>query len=108
MPKIQENDLLQNLKDVEKVSDSYKIISPWGFRIVDFDGKKVLRPNTPEEYRRIVEAETAKRLSEDEVLRPLCTADGNFCVSTGCKGKPGHCEHTWSNADNAWVCTCIW
>ncbi len=68
------------------------VFFPWGVKIVEIEGKKLLQPLTPEEYRRAVENDTGKKLP-DELAPPTCgysTSTG--CFSAGCTSASGRCR----------------
>jgi hypothetical protein len=68
------------------------VVFPWGVKIAALDGKNVLQPMTPDEYRRAVEKETGRTLSDEEVLEPKCVVAGAGCISQGCKQVGGTCS----------------
>jgi len=68
------------------------VIFPWGAKIVEVDGKKTLQPMTPEEYRRAVEEETGKMLTDEQVQTPRCAYATGGCVSQGCRQAGGRCS----------------
>ena len=68
------------------------VIFPWGAKIVELDGKKMLQPMTPEEYRHAVHEETGKMLSEEQILPPACALAEGSCVSQGCSQAGGTCH----------------
>jgi hypothetical protein len=67
------------------------VVFPWGAKIVEFEGKKALRPMSPDEYRETVRKETGKTLSDEEIRWPTCIY-ANYCISQGCT-EAGHSCH---------------
>jgi len=68
------------------------VIFPWGAKIVELDGKKLLQPMTPDEYARAVEEETGRVLTPEELLTPRCSYASSGCVSQGCRQAGGFCS----------------
>ena len=79
------------------------VIFPFGFKIVNFEGKKALKPLTPEEYKRAIKEETGKVLSDDELEGGSCFFANGFCYSQGCRGR---C--ILQAAGGSWFCSCIY
>lgn len=73
------------LKGVKYIGRSPKIIMPWGFRIVEFQGEKVLRPLTPEEFRK----ETGKEPGYDCVMTNNIVCEKQDCTKRVCKMNNG-------------------
>jgi hypothetical protein len=80
------------------------VVFPYGFEVIDFEGRKMLRPLTPEEYRQAVKDDTGKELTDEELLTPRCVVVGADCASQGCVQEPGWCDHRFSNG--YWYCIC--
>jgi hypothetical protein len=106
MPKVTAQEVQRALAKVARDKDAPKVIFPHGFRIVDFEGEKVLRPLTPDEYKEVVSRETGKAPSAQEMLDPPCTMTNVRCVSTGCEAQRGRCEMHF-NPRGGYVCLCI-
>ena len=103
MPEITESEFKQLMKNVTVVDSAFKVVFPWGFKIVELDGEKVLQSLTPEEYRIVVESDPGKKLTDLEIAgRPRCTckytnvgygapgcteAGGGWCSSHYSNGK---------------------
>lgn len=103
MAEITETEFRESMRDVVTVESSFKVVFPWGFKIVELDGEKVLQPLTPEEYREAAAEEPGKALTALEIAgRPRCTckftntdslsqgcteAGGGWCSTHYSKGK---------------------
>jgi hypothetical protein len=81
------------LKDVVFVEKGPKVIFRWGFKVVEFQGEKVLEALTPEEYRVAFKSVKGREPTEEEVRAPRCIHAGVSCVSQGCSQVGGHCVH---------------
>ena len=86
---------------LEKATDG--IIFPWGFKIVDFEGKKALRAMGPKEYKESVKKETGKTLTDEQLNTPSCVLASGQCYSQGCSQVGGSCSMHY---DNFWYCIC--
>ncbi len=92
MPEVSASEMESVLKNagLEKAGDG--VIFPWGCKIVEINGKKFLQPLTPDEYKELVESETGKILTDEEVRDPKCSyVGGASCISTGCSAVGGRC-----------------
>jgi hypothetical protein len=98
MPKATEAELQEALKGVAKKSDP-EAIYPWGIKIVDFKGKKVIEPLTPDEYRQIYKAETGKEFTGS---RPDCYYASGMCYNVSCIKK---CYPIFSGTSIICICT---
>ena len=100
MPHINELDLKTMLKDVSIVESSFKVVFPWGFKIVEFKGEKVLQPLTPEEYRAAAMEEPGKKLTPLDMAgrhRCPCKLTNTGTVTPACSEAGGgwcsfHCS----------------
>ena len=95
MAEITETQFTASLQQVCVEASAFKVVFPWGFRIVDYGAEKVLQPLTPEEYRAAAAQEPGKILTDLEMagrprcrckftntaaLSPVCTeAGGGWC-----------------------------
>ena len=80
------------------------VIFPWGAKIVEIDGKKMLQPMTPDEYALAVEQETGRVLSKEEALEPNCFYSSGGCISRGCRQAGGTCRLT--SIEGRFYCIC--
>ncbi len=73
MPEINVIEFKQLMKKVTVTESSFKVVFPWGFRVVEFGGGKVLQPLTPEEYILAAAEDPGKKLTDLEIAgRPRC------------------------------------
>ena len=78
------------------------VVFPWGFKIVDFMGRKAIRSLTPKEYKKAVKDETGKILTDDEAeAGGTCVFANSQCYSQGCTGR---C--VLAAGDGYWYCIC--
>ena len=108
MPEITESEFKQLMKDVTVVDSAFKVVFPWGFKIVEFEGEKVLQPLTPEEYRVVVADDPGKKLTELEIAgKPRCTCKYTNVgyVFQGCTEEGGGwCSRHYNGG--RWYCLC--
>jgi hypothetical protein len=74
------------LAGVERENGTPVVVSKWGFRTVEIDGKKYLHPNTKDEA--IVAAKAALGDKFHESMLGGCyTGTAAVCHSQGCNGR---------------------
>jgi hypothetical protein len=87
MPEATQEELLKALHDAGLEKAAEGVVFPWGFKIIDFDGKKAMQPLTPDEFKEAVLKETGKTLTEEELMDGSCVYLGEGrCHSQGCDG----------------------
>jgi hypothetical protein len=89
------------LRDAGLEAIAQKVRFPWGFKIVDEGGQKILQGLTPKEYKGFVESHTNRKVSDAELLDPRCFGTSPGCASIGC---PGVCIAVFES--NTLVCEC--
>lgn len=101
MPEITEAEFKKSLRAVTVVESSFKVVFPWGFKVVEFEGERVLQPLTPEEYRVAVLDDPGKMLTDLEMAgRPRCTCKltNTDSWSHGCtEAGGGWCSNHYRN-----------
>ncbi|MER9922146.1 hypothetical protein NKJ84_04195 [Mesorhizobium sp. M0048] len=89
---------------LEGVGDG--VLFPWGAKIVDIEGKKVLKAMSPKEYGEAVFAGTGIQLSDNQLYDAYCGYDGGArCINNGCTTPANYCSLT-STPDNGFFCLC--
>ena len=98
------------LKEVAKDENGYKVVFPWGMKIVELDGEKVLQPMSPKEYAAIVKKNHNIELTEEE-LEDLDRAHCSYspsapggCNSYGCTSSGRRCSLEF---DTNFYCVCV-
>lgn len=108
MPEVTETEFKEQLKEVTVAESSFKVVFPWGFRIVEFEGEKVLQPLTPEEYRAVAANDPGKTLTDLEIAgRPRCECKftNTASVSHRCtEAGGGWCSYHYS--EGKWYTIC--
>lgn len=80
------------------------VVFPWGVKIVEINGKSMLAPMSPDEYRRAVEKRLGGTLTEEEVLGPRCATTINDCIPVGCSGPGRYCERVYEGGNAFCIC----
>lgn len=80
---------------VVRVGNSPKIVSPYGFRVIEWNGERVLTPLSADEYGDIMTA--AGKCIDSRKFRPdprgwCCVATNLGCESAGSAETGGHCK----------------
>ncbi|WP_425081567.1 hypothetical protein [Ruegeria arenilitoris] len=83
---------------------SESVVFPYGLRIGELDGKKVVIPLTPDEYRESLAKIFPEEEARKQALNPRCVSSGAFCVSQGCTSADGEC-YKYFDTDR-WLCGC--
>ena len=71
------------LQPVAKDPSGYKVIFPFGAKIVDFEGEKVLCPMTLDEYQQAVQRDFGSERAE-HLEKGWCPWTNKGCRSSGC------------------------
>ena len=108
MPEITEKKFKALLKEVVVAESSFKVVFPWGFRIVEFEGEKVLQPLTPDEYYAAAADDPGKTLTDLEIAgRPRCECKftNTVSVSHSCtEAGGGWCSYHYSEGRCYSIC----
>ena len=96
------------MKEVAGADSGLKVVFPWGFRIVEFEGEKVLEPLSPDEYREAAAEDPGKPLTELELTartRCRCKFTNTDTIYYGCtEAGGGWCSTHSSNGRWYRVC----
>jgi hypothetical protein len=96
--------LAEQLKGVAMVASHPKVVFPYGCRVVEIAGEKVLRPLTPAEYKELVLAKTGKTLTDEDLMLDKCLWGWyTGCVNVGCNGQ---CNGPYWDSKGAVYCVC--
>ena len=104
MPTVTATEMRNALKDAGLENAGAGVVFPWGVRIVEVDGRKMLQPMTPAEFAEAVRKDTGKELTEAEVMSPSCVYTTANCVSQGCAQVGGSCSMHYGGG--GWYCLC--
>lgn len=80
------------------------VVFPWGVKIVEINGKKMLQPMTPKEYGQAVHEETGRNLTKEEISAPRCVYASATCIPQGCNEVDGTCS--LHHDVNGFYCLC--
>ncbi|CCV13153.1 hypothetical protein [Mesorhizobium sp. STM 4661] len=76
---------------LEGVGDG--VLFPWGAKIVDVDGKKMLKAMSPKEYGEAVFSATGIKLEDNQLYDPYCAYDGGArCMNINCTTPANYCS----------------
>lgn len=99
------DDMRAALSEVAKAQDGFKVIFPYGFKIVQFRGENVLQPLTPEEYKEALILEFGEDEADREFGFTNCYGDGSGgCARTADCAYYNACS-PYSNG-GAFFCKC--
>lgn len=104
MAKVTRDELKKTLQEAGLENAAPGVVFPWGFKIVELEGEKLLQPLTPDEYAEVVKAETGRSLSKADIARPRCQYVNFKCISQGCNQAKGRCG--MHNQYGSWYCLC--
>lgn len=103
MPKADQNALRDALADVAREPNGPKVVFPFGFKIIELDGEKVLCPMTSDEYNDCLVSDGIDARAKTTGGCYITT--GNRCVSQGCTGG---CDLRYQGGFGAgWYCVCV-
>ena len=102
MPQSTPEDLNKFLRSVGLEETAKSVVFPLGFKVVDMDGKKMLRALTRSEHQEFIQKETGQPVDAKNLDDPRCFGAGGSCVSQGC---PGICILYHDNNGTA-ACAC--
>jgi hypothetical protein len=91
---------------------NFKVVSPFGFKIIELEGEEVWAAGTEEDYRK-AEAKRLK-IKPEEVKIPKEKATFRGCIQTGptsCSGScayPGFCRRIYNPAGKYYYCGCVY
>lgn len=106
------DEILALLADVEKSDNAYIVISPFGFKVIELDGKKYLQSITKEELREMLSNsnnETHKKiLSEidNEIFIGKCVASTGGSLCRPLRDCDGLCDPQPAGG-GGWLCYCV-
>ena len=103
MTELAKEELEQALMSVARENNAPKVLFPYGFKIIESNGEKVLCPLTPEEYRNIMKRDHGKILTDRELLNSGCGVKGGFCDPYACSG---YCYGPFVSSNGEVYCDC--
>lgn len=87
MPEVSLDELKIALGDVVKDQNAPRVIFPYGFKIVEFKGEKVICLMTPEEHKENLALEGIDTNKDDNMLMRCIFSSENFnCEWNECEG----------------------